>query len=140
MVWEHSRRSISINAYDAEANYIYGLCNKMLGNELAAEDGFSVALLTPSYRPAALIELAKLKLSQQDINRAAYYTEKLVADRPNDLEANKLLAVTYRKKDKRTEALQVTQKLEAFLHWTISRDLSVTKFQKRSRRRSSFQA
>ncbi len=101
---DYARTSLSINTYDAEANFIYGLINRKLGKLLDAQDGFSLASLTPSYRNAAFIELTKLALLQGDLLTARQYGMKVIETNSTDLEANKLLAVISRKEnnDKKT--------------------------------------
>jgi tetratricopeptide (TPR) repeat protein len=90
-------RSLSINTYDPEANFIFGLINTKLGNYTDAEDGFSVASLTPSYREAAFIEMAKLSLVQGKLEAARRYGEKILHKTPFDIEGNKLMSVISRK-------------------------------------------
>jgi len=107
----YASRSLSINTYDPEANYIYGLVNKKLDNLLDAQDGFSVASLTPSFRNAAHLELAKLFLLKDDLSAADKYVGKVIYASPNDLEANKLMGVICRKQGKNDEALSYTNKI-----------------------------
>jgi hypothetical protein len=59
-----------------EANFIYGLIHKKMNNLLDAQDGFSVATLTPSFRNAANLELAKLFLLKGDIIFCWYIRKK----------------------------------------------------------------
>lgn len=101
---EHASTSLSINAYDAEANFVYGLINKKLDRLLDARDGYSVASLTPSFRKAAHIELSKLSLKEGKINEAKHYARKILDDSGNNIDANKLMAIISRKTGKPDEA------------------------------------
>lgn len=101
---DYARKSLSINAYDAQANIAYGMINKAMGQLLDAQDGFSVASLTPSYRNAAHIELSKLGLLRSNLRVAEMYALKVLESNRMDLEANKLMAVISRKQNNAKEA------------------------------------
>ena len=113
---KYAQRSLSIDAYDAEGNYIFGLINKALGNYLQSQDGFAVTSLFPSYRKASYIELAKLFLRQNDADNASYYASKAIETDPGDLEANKLMSVISRKLSKPDETLVYIQKIRSVQH------------------------
>ncbi|RLC26177.1 MAG: DUF5107 domain-containing protein [Deltaproteobacteria bacterium] len=110
---EHARKSLSINTYDAEANFIYGLINKKLEKLLDAQDGFSLTSLKPSYRNAAYIELAKLSMIKGDFLVARQYSMKVIHSNSTDLEANKLMAVICRKGNNAEMATGFQNKMES---------------------------
>lgn len=93
----YAQKSLSVNAYDPEANFIYGLINRKTGNYLSAKDGFAVASLAPAFRNAAWVELSKLFLLQNDLATAGFYAEKALQTNRTDIEAGKLMAVICRK-------------------------------------------
>jgi tetratricopeptide (TPR) repeat protein len=107
-----SAKSLSINTYDPEANFIFGLSNKETGDLLNAQDGFAVASLTPSYRNASFVELCKLFLLKNDLTNARYYANKILDSNTKDIEANKLMAAICRKENKLTEAANYLRILE----------------------------
>lgn len=107
-----AKKSLSINTYDAEANFIYGLINKKLIKYLDAEDGFSVASLTPSFRDAANIEMAKLSLVKGDLLSAGNYVMNVIDQSSRDLEANKLMALIRRKEHKEELAISFQHKID----------------------------
>jgi tetratricopeptide (TPR) repeat protein len=112
---EYASRSLSINTYDPEANFVFGLINKKTGKYTDAEDGFSVALLTPSYRKAAYTELAKLSMIQGRVEDAANHVLKILKIAPDDIEGNKLMAVIHRLEGSRKDAEQHLDKLQNIL-------------------------
>ncbi len=110
---EYARKSLSINTYDSEANFIYGLINKKLEKLLDAQDGFSLTSLKPSYRNAAYIELAKLSMIKSNLLVARQYSMKVINSNNTDLEANKLMAVISRKENNEEMATDFQNKMES---------------------------
>ena len=94
---EYAARSLAIDTYDAEANFIYALNNKRLGNLLDAQDGFSVASLSPSFRVASFIELSKLSLLKDDLLTAKMYSDRINRMNPENPEGIKLANLIRRK-------------------------------------------
>lgn len=74
--FEYARKAISLDTYNAAANYYYGLSALKLHQVYDAEDGFEVATLTDEYRAAALTELSKVKIRQQKFDEALSYASK----------------------------------------------------------------
>lgn len=112
---QFATKSLSINTYDPEANFIFGLVHKKTGNLLDAQDGFAVASLTPSYRNASFIELCKLFIFQNDLKNARCYVNKILDSNKNDIEGNKLMAVICRKENKFAEASKYLQTLDEMI-------------------------
>lgn len=90
-------KALSVNTYEGEANYLYGLCNQRSGNMADAKDGFSVASYTPAFRSAAYAKLAELNLKESDWNRAVHYATKSLDYNRMNLDARQVLMVAYRK-------------------------------------------
>jgi tetratricopeptide (TPR) repeat protein len=111
----YASTSLSINTYDPEANFIYGLIHKKMNNLLDAQDGFSVATLTPSFRNAANLELAKLFLLKGDIISAGTYAKKVIEHNPDDLEGNRLMMVINRKIGRKDKALAYGNKINEII-------------------------
>jgi len=74
---KYASKSLSINTYDPEANFLFGLNHKKLGHLVEAHDGFSVASLTSSFRIASLVELSKLYYLKGDLLKAKSYAERI---------------------------------------------------------------
>jgi tetratricopeptide (TPR) repeat protein len=92
----YAKRALSIDAYDADANFIYGVIQRTLGNFYDALDGFGVASRSMKYRSAAEEEMAEVVFLQKNWPAAeAYAFRALDFDRSN-LRASRLLPVLYR--------------------------------------------
>ena len=74
--FEYSRKALSINTYDGEANYLYGLAARALGKSVQAKDGFSLATFTAAWQEAAYTELARTALEDGNWNLALTYSAK----------------------------------------------------------------
>ena len=93
---DFARRALSIDTYDPEANYQFGLASAALGHRADAQDAFSVAALSIGLRSAAFVELAKEFARQKRYERAvASAQESLDANRRN-LDAIQLQACIHR--------------------------------------------
>lgn len=93
----HCSMALSINAYEGEANYLYGLCNMVLGNNTDAKDGFSVASYSTSVRSASYEKLAEMYLIDQNWNKAEDYALKSLEFNQLNLIAQHVLMIIYRK-------------------------------------------
>lgn len=107
----YARKSLSINAYDPDANLLYGLVNSRLGKTVDAKDGFSVAALTASHRTAAYICLAREYAKESDWDRVLLYTQKSLSSGNENADAIQLQAVAYRKTGQQEKARNIIQQL-----------------------------
>ena len=99
---ELARRALANDAYDPDANFIYGVINKSLGNSYDALDGFGAAARSMKYRASANAEMAEVAFQLKNWQLSeAYAYRSLDYDRAN-VRASRLLTVLYRVQ-KRTE-------------------------------------
>lgn len=83
---EYARTALSLDAYNGEANYIYGLIN--YESRMAdAKDGFSVASYSPAYRSAAYGMLAKCFLKEKDWRKSLHYASLALESNPRNTDA-----------------------------------------------------
>lgn len=73
---ENVTKSLAINTYDAEANYIYGLVNEQMGAITNAKSGYSIATQSAAYRVPSYIALARMLLKENNHQSADKYVEK----------------------------------------------------------------
>ncbi len=93
---EHAKRALANDAYDAGANFIYGVISRKLGNLYDALDGFGVAARSMKFRSAANAEMAEVAFLQKRWPAAeAYAFRAMDYDRMN-ARASRLLPVLYR--------------------------------------------
>lgn len=107
----YSRHSLSVNTYDPEANYIYGLANDRLGRMNDAKDGFSVAAQSPSHREAAYIGLTRLAVKEGNLPLAKEYSQKALNENRNNQTAMLLEAVVARKTDNKDKASDIAKNI-----------------------------
>jgi len=91
------KTALSINTYDGDVNYLYGLCNMALGNHTDAKDGFSVASYSPGVRSAAYEKLAEMFLLDKNWAKAEHYALRSKEFNRMNLSADHVLMVVYRK-------------------------------------------
>lgn len=104
-------RVLSIDAYDAPANYLYGLVCQQLAKPADAKEAFAIAGLSPAHRGAACTELAKMLISEQQYVKAIACLEKALAATNDNRHALHLLAIAWRKKHEASQAQTVLQQL-----------------------------
>ena len=107
----HCRIALSVNTYEGEVNYLYGLCNMALGNNTDAKDGFSVASYSTSVRSTAYEKLAEMYLIDQNWSKAEHYALKSLEFNQLNLTAQHVLMVIYRKTNRSEKAKAVISSL-----------------------------
>ena len=80
-------KSLAINTYDAEANYLFGLINEIQGNHANAKSGYAVATQSTAFRAAGYTALAKIHLKEKDYSAANKYVEKALQFNQNNSSA-----------------------------------------------------
>ena len=92
----YTKKSLSIDTYDPEANYLFGIINNKLGNAVNAKSGFSIASQSVGYRSAAYTELAKVYLNEGRYNKALATTNQALMFNQSNVGALEIQAVTFR--------------------------------------------
>jgi tetratricopeptide (TPR) repeat protein len=110
----HLIRSLSINTYDPQANFLFGVVNRNLGNLIDAQDGFAVASLAPDYRIASYIELAKLFIFKNELITARIYTDRILENESGNQDALLLASIISRNSGRNAEAEAYMDRLEKF--------------------------
>lgn len=85
-----ARHALSVDTYDAAANYYYALAAYKTGRINDAIDGFNVAALTTGFRSAAYTELGRIFFIQKDYTRSLQYAEKSVLNNRQNVEGLQL--------------------------------------------------
>ncbi|MEP6927483.1 MAG: DUF5107 domain-containing protein [Ginsengibacter sp.] len=114
-----AKKSLSIDTYNPEANYYYGLINVKLKKITDAKDGFDIASQNISYRDAAYTELSKIYLQEKNFQDAINYAEKSISANKYNLDAWQIVAVAYRhqnQKEKTKEALDTILSFDPLNH------------------------
>ena len=103
----YAGKALSVNTYDAEANYFWGLSSEKTGYPADALDGYSVAALSPSLRRAAYLRLAWLALGRKEWDEAERLTDKCLETYPPDEFGWNMKALIKRKTGDSTSSLAI---------------------------------
>jgi Tfp pilus assembly protein PilF len=106
-----ARAALSLDATDAEANFVYGVANAALGQTADAKDGFAWAARSPALRAAANAQLAMLSMREHDWWRAREYAQRGAAEDVDGLPCRFLLAVIARLSGAREQAGQLLERI-----------------------------
>ena len=94
---EYAGKALSVDTYDAAANYFWGLSSEKTGSYSDALDGFSVATLSPDFRQAAWLRIAYLAIKKKEWKEAEYVINKCLAGYPPNENAAVVKAMIDRK-------------------------------------------
>jgi len=106
------RKSLAIDTYDPEANYLYGLINAKLDKPADAKSGFSIAAQSPLYRAAAHTELARLSLREKKRRDAAEHARKALAFNRFNMSALEMLAIIHRQNGEQDRANRILETID----------------------------
>ena len=106
---KYARTALSHNAYDADANQIYGVVTDRLGEDVKALEAFGWAARSPKYRSGAYASMAELYLRTGRPERAEEFANRSLGFNRQNINGYKALAVSYRKQQKRQEARSVLE-------------------------------
>ncbi len=104
-------RSLSINTYDGEANYLFGLINLKLGSYAPAKGAFSVASLSPQVRSGSYARLSHIYLLEKNWEKAHHYAIKSLDFNSRNFDALQNLMVIYRYTGKTQDAMNIIEDL-----------------------------
>lgn len=97
-------KALSVDAYDAGANFVYGLINRELGRFTDAKDGFGWAARSMEYRSAAYARMAALYLNERDLERVGEYARRGLDFNRYNLACYELSAIAYRLQGRKEKA------------------------------------
>lgn len=85
--------ALSINTYDADANFIYGLICSQLGNKYDALESYGLAMRSIKYRSAANLQMARIYYRESEQGRAEKYARQSLDYNRNNIQAHMVLAL-----------------------------------------------
>lgn len=127
---KYLRTALSINAYDAASNYLWGIVQLKQGKRENALDALSIASLSDEYRSASYTELAKLALQEKDYHHAELMASRALKANPYNLAALQLKIVTaclLGNVEKANRAVKNLQKLDGLNHFAAYENYLLTK-------------
>ncbi|OGU26607.1 MAG: hypothetical protein A2X66_04720 [Ignavibacteria bacterium GWA2_54_16] len=126
----YASKALANDAYDPDANFVYGVVCRKLGKLYDALDGFGAAARSMKYRASANAEMAEIAFIQNNWPASeAYALRSLDYDRFG-IRASRLLAVLYRLQSNVADAknaadhlaaLDPLSPLAAFEHYLVER-------------------
>jgi Tfp pilus assembly protein PilF len=105
------RKALSINTYDGQSNYLYGLVNVKLNNITDAKDGFDLAAMSIEYRSAAYTELSKIYYRKSDFDNALMFAEKSLENNTQNITGLHLMALCEYEKGHESKAEAALEKI-----------------------------
>ena len=67
------KKALANDAYDPDANFIYGIIHRKMGNPYDARDGFGIASGSMKTRSAASVQLAEMAFMKGDMTSAGMF-------------------------------------------------------------------
>jgi len=120
---EAVRLALSINTYDPDANFIYGLICNHLGKKYDALEGFGFALRSTKYRSAANLQMAQIWYKEGNMIRAEKYALQSLDYNRYNTEAYIVLALIEKSKGNEAKKKEMLSKIlgidpiNPFVHW-----------------------
>jgi len=94
--WELLRKALSIDTYDPETNFYYGVASMKTGRITDAKDGFSIAASSVTFRCGSYTELAKIYFREGDMEKALEYSQKSMMSNRLNLPGLEIMALSYK--------------------------------------------
>lgn len=108
----YSRKALSIDTYNGEANYFYGVAASKLSLDYDALDGFEVAALTPHYRNAAYTALSHEYMKRDDLVKSKEYALLSLRSNPENIDALQVLFILARINQEEKHLEEIQHKIE----------------------------
>jgi tetratricopeptide (TPR) repeat protein len=97
--------------YDPEANYVYGIISRRLGNLTDAKETFGWAARSLEYRSSAYIQMAEIYFLEKDYELSLHYVKKALDYNAFNINAMHLKATVCRLTSRPNEALEEVRKI-----------------------------
>jgi len=114
------KKALANDAYDPDANFIYGIIHRKLGNLYNARDGFGIASGTMKTRSAASVQLAEMAFMKGDMTSARMFALRALDYNRYNMNALKVLALCHRKQNQTKAAEEILERMleiDPLNHW-----------------------
>ncbi len=108
---DYARTALDYVMYDPDANYIYGVISRCMGNQLDAKETLGWAARSMKYRAAAYCQLGEIYLVEQNVARALHYLHRSLDYDTHGIKTLEVLATAYRAAHQRDKTRQTLRKL-----------------------------
>jgi len=110
---EYATRALKISMYDPDANYVYGVAARNLGQWVDAKETFGWAARSLKYRSNAGCQMAEIYVIEQNFALAVEYARRALDFNKFNLRAYEVLALAQRLQNDFPTARQTLANLEA---------------------------
>lgn len=107
----YASQALDFVMYDADANYIYGLIARRMGDLTDAKETMGWAARSMKYRAAAYCQLAEIYLLEGNLERAETYGRRSLEYDTKNIKTHQFLTTLYRRMGKRAEAQASLQRV-----------------------------
>lgn len=101
---EHARKALDFVMYDPDANYLYGLVARRMGDLTDAKETMGWAARSMKYRSSAYTQLAEIYLMEGDVARAEEYAKRSLDYDTRNVKSLQVLSTLYRRTGKPDKA------------------------------------
>src|SRR5690606_33695794 len=101
---DYANKALDFVMYDADANYIYGLIARRMGDLTDAKETIGWAARSMKYRAAAYCQLAEIYLLEGNLERAAEYGRRSLEYDTKNIKTHQFLTTLHRRMGKPAEA------------------------------------
>ncbi len=107
----YAMKALANDAYDPDANFIYGAISRKLGKLYDAKDGFGFAAKSPAYRSAANAQLAEIFFGEGDMKLAEEFSRRALEYNIYNMNALRIQALTFRKQGRSQAAGEALKRI-----------------------------
>lgn len=100
----YASQALDFVMYDADANYIYGLIARQMGDLTDAKETMGWAARSMKYRAAAYCQLAEIYLLEGNLERAEEYGKRSLEYDAKNIKTHQFLTTLYRRAGKPAQA------------------------------------
>ncbi len=108
---EFTHKALENSMYDPDANYVYGVISRFLGDLTNAKETMGWAARSMEYRSAAYCQLAEICIIEGNFILGEEYARKSLDFNRFNLRAYEAAAISYRKSEQTGKAVDILDKL-----------------------------
>ncbi|MCP5119437.1 MAG: tetratricopeptide repeat protein [bacterium] len=110
---EYASKALDYVMYDPDANYIYGVISRKMGNLLDAKETLGWAARSMKYRSSAYCQIAEIYLIEGNLERALEYLRRSLDYDVRNIKTQQVLSTAYRLLKQPEESRKMLSKILA---------------------------
>ena len=108
---KYAEKALENSIYDPDANYIYGVISRQIGNLTDAKETLGWAARSMKYRSNAYCQIAEIYIYENNFDMALEYAQRALDFNKYNLRVYEVISVIYRKTGKEGKAEEILTKL-----------------------------